>query len=126
ARARLQHLGLLLDDDDRRRLRFVPLLVLGAVLVIGLIKIRMGLGRGRPVGNLTTLCWVTGVTMGLMALVAPRRSRLGDAALDFLRSRNMGLRQTVAARPTRVAPNDFSLAVALYGAAIVKTGPLAT
>jgi hypothetical protein len=59
-----------------------------------------------------------------MVFKAPFRSRRGDKALRVLRKRNMGLRQTVVAKPSRVAPDDLSLAVALYGASVLQTGPL--
>jgi hypothetical protein len=59
-----------------------------------------------------------------MVFKTPFRSRRGDNALRELRSRNMGLRQTVVAKPSRVAPDDLSLAVALYGASVLQTGPL--
>jgi uncharacterized protein (TIGR04222 family) len=124
ARRRLQGLGLLVADDERWKLRLTPVIVLGFVLAIGLFKINVGVERGRPVRNLTVLCWVTVAAIVVLVVKAPHRSRRGDAALRLLRSRNMGLRQTVVAKPSRVAPDDLSLAVALYGASVLQTGPL--
>jgi uncharacterized protein (TIGR04222 family) len=125
ARRRLQSLGLLVSDEERWKLRLTPVIVLGFVLAIGMYKINVGKERGRPVGNLTVLCWVTAAATAFLFFKTPERSRRGDAALQTLRSRNMGLRQTVEAKPSRVAPDDLSLAVALYGATILQTGPLA-
>jgi uncharacterized protein (TIGR04222 family) len=49
---RLRALGLLVADEERWKLRLVPVIVLGLVLAIGLYKINIGIDRGRPVGNL--------------------------------------------------------------------------
>ena len=124
ARRRLQTLGLLVSDTDRWKLRLIPGIVLGVVLAIGLYKINIGIDRGRPVRNLVVLCWLTVAAIVVLAAIAPRRSRRGDRALRKLRAGNLGLRQTVIAKPTRVAPDDFSLAVALYGTAVIQSGPL--
>jgi len=123
-RGRLESLGLLVADEQRWKLRAVPAAVLAAVLLVGLYKINVGMSRNRPITYLALLCWVTVGAMVVMLVRTPRRSRRGDYALDSLRSRNTGLRQTVAARPDRVAPDDFTLAIALFGVAIIQTGPL--
>jgi uncharacterized protein (TIGR04222 family) len=124
ARNRLTGLGLLIGGSEGLKTRLVPTIVVGAVLLVGLVKIQIGIARDRPTGLLSMLCVITGVVMFLFLTRPPKRTKRGDAALRFLRSRNMGLRQTVVAKPSRVAPDDFSLAVALYGATIIQTGPL--
>jgi uncharacterized protein (TIGR04222 family) len=124
AKDRLTRLGLLVGGGDRVKTRLVPAAIVGAVLLAGLVKMQIGIARDRPTGSLAGLCVITAGVILLFLTKPPRRSKRGDAALKFLRSRNMGLRQTVVAKPSRVAPDDFSLAVALYGASIVQTGPL--
>ena len=70
ARQRLETLGLLVADDERWKLRLIPVIVLGCVLAIGLYKINVGLDRGRPVGNLSVLCWIT---VGVIVFLAVKR-----------------------------------------------------
>ncbi|GAB3635293.1 hypothetical protein GCM10027422_08830 [Hymenobacter arcticus] len=62
----LQAKGLLLDADARRRLNYYPLVATLAVVLFGLVKLVVGLQRGRPVGllifSLLVICVIAGFT----------------------------------------------------------------
>jgi uncharacterized protein (TIGR04222 family) len=121
--ARLESLGLLIASAERWKLAAYPAIILGFLLLIGIVKVIVGVSRDRPVGNLVLLCVMTVAAIFFFLGSTPRRSVRGEQALANLRVRNSGLRITVAANPARVAPDDFSLAVALFGATVIQTGP---
>jgi uncharacterized protein (TIGR04222 family) len=50
ATSRLQSLGLVLTDAQAARARFLPALLVLAVMLLGVAKIFVGIGRNRPVG----------------------------------------------------------------------------
>lgn len=124
-RPRLEQLGLMLRDQDSWRPRVVPTLAVGAVMVIGAIKLMVGLSRDRPVGLLILLLALTGYEMFLLVTTAPRLTRRGDRTVELLRLRNSALKTTVLARPERIAPGDLALAVGLFGAEVLRIGPMA-
>ncbi|HEY5416882.1 MAG TPA: TIGR04222 domain-containing membrane protein [Gemmatimonadaceae bacterium] len=122
---RLKRLGLLVADDRRWIPQATILAIMGAALAVGVIKVAIGLSRGRPVSILLVVIGL-GV-VGLVKLLAhlPERSSLGDKVLKRLRHRSAGLEVSTAKRPERLAPNDLALAVALYGPAVISVGPVA-
>src|SRR5262245_19346846 len=87
---RLQSSGLLLESADRWKLRLAQASVLGVVLAIGIYKMGIGLQRGRPVMFLLVLCLLTLFVLFLFVGRSPRRTRLGDRALNLLRAGNLG------------------------------------
>ena len=122
---RLKRQGLLVPDDRRWIPRATILAIMGAALAVGVMKVAIGLSRGRPVSLLVAVIGI-GV-LGLVTLLAdlPDRSSLGDKVLKGLRRRTAGLEVSTAKRPERLAPNDLALAVALYGPAVISVGPVA-
>jgi len=122
---RLKRLGLLVADDRRWIPQATILAIMGAALAVGVIKVAIGLSRGRPVSILLVVIGL-GV-VGLVKLLAhlPERSSLGDKVLKRLRHRSAGLEVSTAKRPERLAPNDLALAVALYGPSMISVGPVA-
>jgi uncharacterized protein (TIGR04222 family) len=106
--------GLVVADSAARKAIVLPLLVALVALLVGIIKISIGLSRGKPVGFLVGLCLVT----LLFALVAfarrPLRSRYGDAVLKQLQERHIGPRslgKNMAAIPSA----EFATVVGLFG-----------
>lgn len=121
---KLMELGLLIPESDKWPPRLIPASVLGAVLVLGLAKVVVGISRDRPVTLLVVLCAL--VTAGIIWLLAtgPRRSVLGDTVLNRLRAANAGLQETASVKPDRLSSEDLALAVGLFGANAIATGPM--
>lgn len=107
---RLQQKGLLLDRAAAKRAAWMPALLPGVVLAIGVAKIMIGVQRDRPVVLLVLLCLLMLGVLLLLALRPPRRSLAGDGSVSELRR--------VHARAAR-APREteLPLAVALLGTA---------
>jgi uncharacterized protein (TIGR04222 family) len=122
---RLRERGLLMRDDDAWKPRAIPGSLFLLLLLFGLAKIGIGVSRDRPVTLLAVLCVLTAGMAALHWVRTPERSRRGDRALDVLKLRNVALQYTAAREPSRLAPNDLALAVGLYGAGVIATGPLA-
>jgi uncharacterized protein (TIGR04222 family) len=121
---RLERAGLALAGRRRRLLRLVPTLGLFVCLGMGVAKLLVGVGRGRPVGLLIALLVLTAVALGAAMLVVPRRTAAGSRLLRKLRDRNAALRTTLrssAAAP--LAAGDVALAVGLWGPAAL-TAPM--
>lgn len=124
-REKLTQLGLLIPDSAQWIPRLVPALVLLAVLALGVVKVVIGISRDRPVGFLVTLCLVVAGAIAWLLVTGPRRSLLGDWVLDRLRAANTGLQQTASVKPDRLSSDDLALAVALFGASAITSGPMA-
>jgi len=126
--ARLAALGLL--SATHREATFAATLVAALVPVLGVMKIFVGLSRGRQVGILVVLC-------GICALVAAgliytwwrqRRSGRGQRALRRLKKLHPRAEFVVAGGSGRPAGNP-ALATALFGLAVLPVlgmAPLAT
>jgi uncharacterized protein (TIGR04222 family) len=123
-RERPRRLGLLLTREGRLQAALLGVLPLLLVLAVGLMKIQVGAGRHRPVGILIAFCVITVVVMAVMLAKSPRRTAAGDAVVRGMRSRHAGLRSTAASHPTSLAPADFAMAVGLFGATVLVTGPM--
>jgi uncharacterized protein (TIGR04222 family) len=124
-RTRLQEDGLVLANDRATVIQFFTGLVLTLVTLLGVAKTVVGLERGRPVGFLVTL---TFVSLGLAIVFftkRPLRSHRGDHVLAQLRERNAALRSTAGSRPEKLAADDVVLALGLFGMGIIATGPVA-
>src|SRR5262249_37307681 len=116
---------LLVSDGAAWAARGVTVLPMVALLVLGLMKINVGVSRGRPVGFLVVLCVLTGIVALALLIKRPHRSRRGDRALARLKGENAALRHAPRSLSTRVSADDLALAVALFGTAVLVGGPLA-
>jgi uncharacterized protein (TIGR04222 family) len=123
-RERLETLGLLLTAAQAAWVRWVPLFLALSVPAFGVIKIFIGISRGRPVGILVVFCFVS--VIGALALFGrrPLRTRSGDKALSSIWHDNSALR-SAAREPDRLASSDVCLAVAIFGLGTVAVGGLA-
>jgi uncharacterized protein (TIGR04222 family) len=114
----LRRRGFLMKPEVAARCRQYPMvLYFGAALGLGLLKLMVGLSRGRPVGFLLVLL-VLGTLVGFMVLgSAPRRTRRGDKAWAKLREDNAALRTTAKADGAwgTMSSASVALAVALFG-----------
>src|SRR4029453_7817133 len=95
----------------------VPILVL---LVAGMARMIQGMHRDKPVGVLLVLlllafffAWYTGLQR------LPRLTAKGDAALNFLRSKNSALHATALTAPQQLHANEAALGFALFGSAVL-------
>lgn len=92
----------------------IPFFLLSA---FGLIKILVGLSRGKPVLILVVLAAATLIIAVLACMIRVPRTRRGDKALALLRSENAALQATAKTNAGDLAPNDLILAAALFGVA---------
>ena len=103
--------GLVPSEQRCRRLRLTVLVILSPILLLGLVKLDVGLSRDRPVGYLWILLFFL-IVAGLAIASRPRRTLRGDAALARCREQ--------AARAARApVPGELAIAFALGGAAVL-------
>jgi uncharacterized protein (TIGR04222 family) len=119
-RQRLAQKGLVLDEYRAVLVRLLPSLMYGAILLLGVAKLFVGLSRGRPVMFLVLL-----VTLGVLGLLVlgrrPWRTRLGDTTLTALRDEHQALRTTAMAGDASQSLDgrELALAVGLFGPAML-------
>jgi uncharacterized protein (TIGR04222 family) len=110
----LQELGLVLTNAQARKAILLPLMLALIAIAIGIIKIAIGLDRGKPVGFLVALCFF-GFIISLIALARPpRRTRLGDAVLRKLQERHTGTRY-LGRKVSTVSAAEFATFLGLFG-----------
>ncbi|MFY1832007.1 TIGR04222 domain-containing membrane protein [Myxococcus fulvus] len=112
----LQQRGWLVDEGQATRARWLPMLPMLGVLLLGLAKINVGLEREKPVSLLVFLCLVTA---GSLFFLTGRvwTSRRGAALLRALRWNQQPLKMSTMSADTSQAMNsqDLGVAVALFG-----------
>jgi uncharacterized protein (TIGR04222 family) len=120
----LERDGLLVAAGQRAAARAFPLLLLLSVAGLGVIKILVGVSRGKSVAFLVVLVVFTVLlALGTFARRV-HRSRRGDKLLEQARSEQAALRTTAHSRPDALPASELSLAVALFGVAVLSMGPL--
>ncbi len=110
--------GLAPNDAQRTRWHRELALCFGALFLLGLTKIMVGLSRDRPIGILVVLVFVTVLIALVLSRHPPLSTRTGKAALDAERGAN---------RRAARAPLDDELpfAFALGGGALLAGTPYA-
>jgi uncharacterized protein (TIGR04222 family) len=110
--ARLTRFGLLPDAAARSRLRLTSLCVFAVPVILGAIRIVLGVSREKPIGILIVLMVVTVILGVAFVGSVPRRTRAGTLALEDAREHH--------ARAARAPlPVELPLAFALTGAAVL-------
>src|SRR5262249_23710666 len=122
---RLTELELLVGPDREWAARFVPLLLTLSVVLLGVIKIFVGISRHRPVGFLFILCVISAVVAFVALARKVHRSRRGDEALTRLQGKNSAMEFQAGRRAGELSGEDLLLAVGLFGMGILAGGPLA-
>lgn len=122
--SKLRNAGLAPDAGQAMRARLLPAVLMGFPLVLGLVKIQVGVSRHRPVGILVFFCIVTAVIALVFALKPVYRTRAGDRVLRRLKAGNAALRTAVMSAPDRLAHGDLAFALALFGPTVLTTDPL--
>jgi uncharacterized protein (TIGR04222 family) len=113
---RLRAEGFLITKRVASRIRVISTLPLWGALLVGGLKIAIGIQRNRPVEFLAIGCALL-LGLALMLLVErPWRTHLGDERLETLRARHGDLKQEWN-RPQTDA--RFALALALFGAVVL-------
>lgn len=113
--ARLKALGLIIGDQQMTAARILPVVVMTLVLLFGVMKIFIGLSRGRPISFLFILCLLTAFIAYRLYKSPPFRTQTGDIALERLQSLNAALQTTAKAQPQSLAAGDVAMAMALFG-----------
>ncbi len=90
----------------------------------GLMKIEVGISRGRPVSNLEFLC-VVSVIISFFLLIRPFRSWYGDRFLASIRNQQNRLSR-INRRLDQWDPNDIALGMAIFGAGALYGSSLET
>lgn len=115
--AELENRGLLENARSFLLPIWAPRLILGGLLLLGVLKIVVGVQRERPVGALVVLCVFTVVAIFLFS----RRARLslaGEQALSDYRRRYGKLRAEDNAKSD---PDTVALAVGLFGVGVLPS-----
>lgn len=108
--ADLETKGLLLPPAQRSRARWRPLWVALLPVAIGLVKVAIGISRGKPVGFLVICCILAVIAACAICGRSVRLSRSGQRLLDRLKLRHQEL---VASAPGNSDLLPFD--VALFG-----------
>jgi uncharacterized protein (TIGR04222 family) len=119
-------LGLLVSDERAVLGRLLPTLLILGVAGFGFIKILVGMGRHKPVGFLVGLSIVTVVVAFTGFARRLHRTWRGDLALEQLKVRNAALEYAAPRNSAQLTPVDLALAVGLFGAEVLASGPLAS
>ncbi|MBA4768357.1 MAG: TIGR04222 domain-containing membrane protein [Porphyrobacter sp.] len=114
--ARLQRAGLLMRDADYTRLRWLSVMPLAALFVIGTYRERAGDAVGEPTGFLVVLMIVTAALALVRFFTIDSRTAAGIEAVRDLRTRN----DRFARAPM---PDEAAMAVALFGTAVLVGTP---
>lgn len=110
--ARLRRAGLLLRPEEHNRLRWLSVAPFGALLALGLYRLRAGSMLDEPVGFLIVLLILTVVLAVIRFATCDPRTAAGKAAVQQMRARSG--RFSRAPRPEEAA-----MAVALFGTGVL-------
>lgn len=114
--ARLRRSGLLMWPERHTRLRWLSITPFAALLLVGLYRQRAGSALGEPTGFLVILLVLTAIFAVVRFFLSDPRTAAGIAAVSDLREQSSRL-----SRAPR--PDEASLAVALFGTAVLVGTP---
>lgn len=104
---------------------YVPMLIMLAIALVGVVKIFVGVSRDKPIGFLVAATLVT-AAVALFFMVRSRVTKQGKQLVEELQNRHASLAEAAKNSGDTLSPTELSLAVALFGATILAIGPLAT
>jgi uncharacterized protein (TIGR04222 family) len=122
---RLVSVGLLESDANRKMLGMLPASLIALVVLLGGLKVAIGVQRGKPVMFLCILIALACVVALVFVDRAPNRTPAGDTLIDSLRNRHAALEATARSRFSALTSSEVTLAVALFGLSILQGTPLA-
>ncbi|WP_219420211.1 TIGR04222 domain-containing membrane protein [Pseudonocardia nigra] len=111
---RLTAAGLLLPEEQRRRIRRVGGWML-AVAVLGLVRLLAGIAEARSVGLLVMALLAVTMVAAVQLATAPRRTRSGDRTLARLRAEHHALSPAVKPDWALHGPAAAALGIGLFG-----------
>ena len=117
----LKTMELVVSDARATKAVTLPLLVALSAVVVGVVKIFVGVHRDQPVGFLITLCIITGIASLVTFARRPLRTRLGDAVLNRLQTRHASLKGSLGS--SGLEPTVFAMGVGLFGLAALNDTP---
>lgn len=123
-RSRLVEEGFVLSESAAQVARFTPFLVMAASLLMGAVKIYLGVAREKPVLYLVVMCVVAAVVSCALFLRPIHRSRRGDAALARLKAGHAPLKHQASARVEALTGQELAIAMALFGSGILTSEAL--
>ncbi|HUE73459.1 MAG TPA: TIGR04222 domain-containing membrane protein [Pirellulaceae bacterium] len=118
--------GLIEPPENTALARWFPFALMMSLVLVGLVKIGVGVWRDRPVTFLVIGCVIAFVT-ALFFLRQIRRSRTGDKVLELLRARHANLAGRgvgVTGVSDALSPTTVAMAAGLFGAGVLAGGPL--
>jgi len=128
-RNRMRGRGFVVGPVTELVLRALPVLLLLGLVAFGIMRIDLGVSRGRPVGYLTLLVVLTVFLAIVVALYlwgrAPIKTRRGADALAVLKRLNDALRTEAMVRPSEMSGRDLAWVVGLFGAGAVNDATIA-
>jgi len=120
-RSRLQETELIPQDGRRALTALIPLGIVALLLLVGIIKINVGISRGRPVAFLVIFC-VVNFIIGMIAFARPApRTRRGSAVLRAIRQQQSALESSWKTVGASLQRSDVVLAFALFGPAMMSS-----
>lgn len=105
-------------QEPTSRQKFTPSFPLFAIVLIGIIKIIVGISRDKPVTILVILTVIT-FFIACAWTSAPKVTRRGRDMVARWREKNSGLRETIRADASVLNASDIGLGIALFGLAAV-------
>lgn len=123
---RLDEEGLICSRETARLVRLGSLIPFLAVLLLGSLKIMIGMQRDRPVSLLVMICVFTAALTLVFLVKRPHQTRRGSRLLRRLSLSSAALHQTAASMRgrTTLKPQDVALAVGLFGMGVMANGSL--
>jgi uncharacterized protein (TIGR04222 family) len=122
---RLVSVGLLESDANRKMLGMLPASLIALVVLLGVLKVAIGVQRDKPVMLLCILIALACVVALVFVDRAPNRTPAGSTLIDSLRNRHAALEATARSRFSALTSSEVTLAVALFGLSILQGTPLA-
>jgi uncharacterized protein (TIGR04222 family) len=110
----LQAKGLVVADKAARRAIALPLIIALVIVAVGVVKIWIGVERGKPVGILAFMCIMSALAAVVAFARRPLRSRYGDAVLKKLQEQYVGPK-TLGGSAATLPPLEFALVMGLFG-----------
>lgn len=108
--------GLLVADRSGSQLKAMVVPALWSAM--GVIKIMVGLSRGKPVGFLVMLV-IALLVIAFSVTKAPRRTTEGNRIVRDAKRRYAALETTASTAPVQLSGQDMSFAYAMFGTAVV-------
>jgi len=101
--------------EERRCVQRALAVPVALVIALGVAKVAVGIGRGKPVLLLVILLIVAAIIFAVKVWKLPLRSSKGETALEKLRRRNAALQTTAKRRSADLDEASLMLAVGLFG-----------